>query len=111
LGLWQEQEPDVVAYDIYRWTDAGFSPGDAKRLAELKVEETTRRYDHQMFLDTTVVSGTANYHYVRARNAHGKPGSFSTIAAATKPPDNVKPTAPNKPERPQFGDDTIPAVP
>jgi hypothetical protein len=29
---------------------------------------------------------------------------------ATKPSDNVKPTAPIKPEGPQTGDDTIPAI-
>jgi hypothetical protein len=31
-------------------------------------------------------------------------------AVATKPSDNVKPTAPIKPERPQTGDDTVPAI-
>jgi alpha-mannosidase len=108
--LWRVgAEADVVSYDIYRSPNAAFSPGEATRLAELKVEETTRRYDHQMFLDTTAAPGTTNYYFVRARNAAGKPGSFSAIAAvATKPPDSVKLTAPNKPEKPPTGEDATP---
>ena len=111
--LWRVgAEPDVVVYDIHRSTAAGFSPGNATQLAELKVEESTRRYDHQMFLDNTVASGATYYYSVRARNADGKPGPFSAIAAVTtKLPDKPNLTEPNTHGKPQTGHDAMPFIP
>jgi hypothetical protein len=111
--LWRVgAEPDVVAYDIYRTSNAVFLPGEASRIAELKVEEATRRYDHQMFLDTTVAPDTTYYYRVRARNANGKAGAFSAIAAVTtKTTIHRETTAPTKRKKPHIGDDIVPAIP
>ncbi len=111
--LWRVgAEPDVAAYDIYRTSNAVFSPGEASRIAELKIEDATRRYDHQMFLDTTTAPNTTYYYRVRARNAHGKAGAFSAIAVVTtKPTSHQEPTAPIKRKKPHIGDDVVPAIP
>ncbi len=100
--LWRSNiEPNVVAYDIHRSTQADFIPSDKTLLAKLPVRTAKRGssvgfLDHQMYFDKSVAPSTT-YHYkvcaVTAGNLRGAAGpeAQATTKAPTDAPKTVAP--------------------
>jgi hypothetical protein len=98
--LWRSNcESDIVKYEIYRDTAAGFVPAEAKRIAVVDVtridsarvdprrygpnNRPLREYDHQMYADKDVRPQTTYYYRACAVDAAGQRGSFAREAVVT----------------------------